>query len=351
MSKANIGWLFYKEMYKKGNNDEHIKNTINKLLKVKATDKSLNAKNRFKLETIYPGLIIGSGYNHGLSSDYDAKIGFYFDYTTGLPVIPGSSVKGLLRSYFGLPLKNQSDKYKEEKQKFINELLGKNIDIDILANEIFEGIDKNGNPMSIYERDIFYEARVVSVKKDLLLDDYITPHEDNPLKNPTPIRFIKVVPEVTFEFSFDLKDSKSINDISAQDKEMLFLKLLQEFGIGAKTNVGYGQFKTYTDEEIAKLKEAKEKEKINAQIASADSVLDKLKLELQKKPKPKTLHKSIKNDIDKLNDSEKEELLSLICNYIKPDNSLNKEWIQNTSKRKAEPIVGKWHIETLKLFV
>ena len=41
MSKANLGWLFYKKMYEKGNDDTHIINTMSKLLNVNATDESL----------------------------------------------------------------------------------------------------------------------------------------------------------------------------------------------------------------------------------------------------------------------------------------------------------------------
>jgi len=222
MSRANIGWLFYKEMYRNGDDDSHIKKTMGRILNVKGHDESMNFKQKFTLDTTYPGLIIGSGYNHGISSDYDAKIGFYFDHTTGLPLIQGSSVKGLLRSCFGLEFGNQVDPYKENKHTFIRELLNKpNLDVEALANEIFEGLDSEDKPMSIYKRDIFYEARVVSIKNDLIHDDYITPHGDDPFKDPKPIRFIKVAPEVTFEFSFDLKESTTL-DISADERDALF---------------------------------------------------------------------------------------------------------------------------------
>lgn len=342
-------------MYKRGNDDTHIKNTMSRLLEVSAKDESMSAKQSFRMETTYPGLVIGSGYSHGLSSDYDAKIGFYFDHTTGLPLIQGSSVKGLLRFCFGLPLKGQTDKYEDEKHQLINSLLKKEIDIDInaLANEIFEGLDAKGEPMSVYKRDIFYEARVVNVKDRLLHDDYITPHSD-PLKNPKPIRFIKVAPEVTFEFSFDLKDSESLG-VTADDKEMLFLELLQEFGIGAKTNVGYGQFKKYSKEQLDQLKRKKEKELIDRKISSLDSIFEKLKLELNKNQKADNLHKKIKNDINTISEEEKDELFSYVAEHIEKDKSLDikisKEWFSKITKKEGEKILGKWHFKTLKLFI
>ena len=266
MSKANIGWLFYKKMYENGDNDNHIKSTMNKLLKVNATDESIKAKQSFTLDTTYPGLLIGSGYMHGLSSDHDAKIGFYFDHTTGLPIIQGSSVKGMLRSCFGFPMENQNDPYTEEKHEYIKALMGKSdLDVKALAHEIFEGIDsESGKVKRIYERDIFYEARVVRTKGFLLRDDYLAPHGDDPLKSPKALRFVKVAPEVSFEFSFDLKDSALA---TADEKKKLFKKLLEEFGIGAKTNVGYGQLEVVlTDEEKAEL-EREEQERIQKEKA------------------------------------------------------------------------------------
>ena len=54
----------------------------------------------FQLCTQYPGLMIGTGNEHSLKMDGAIKCGFSFDYTTGLPYIPGSSLKGALRACF-----------------------------------------------------------------------------------------------------------------------------------------------------------------------------------------------------------------------------------------------------------
>ena len=264
MSKANLGWLFYRKMYKNGNDDYQIKETMNNLTKVNGSDEKLNAKESFKLKTLYPGLLVGSGYTHGLSSDYDSKIGFYFDHTTGLPLIQGSSVKGLLRSCFGLEFGSQTDVYKNEKHTLIRDLLKKpDIDVDALAKEIFEGIDpETEKPKSIYQRDVFYEARVIETEGILIQDDYITHHGEDLLKNPTPLRFIKVAPNVMFEFSFDLKDTTLL---TAKEKRELFIQLLEMFGIGAKTNVGYGQFEVVLTQEEIEERQKEEEAKVQAE--------------------------------------------------------------------------------------
>jgi CRISPR-associated protein Cmr6 len=47
------------------------------------------------------------------------------------------------------------------------------------------------------------------------------------------------MPGVTVQFNFDLKDGIFLK---ADQKADLFKLILQYYGIGAKTNVGYGQF-------------------------------------------------------------------------------------------------------------
>ncbi|HQO51091.1 MAG TPA: type III-B CRISPR module RAMP protein Cmr6, partial [Bacteroidales bacterium] len=108
----------------------------------------------------------------------------------------------------------------------------------------------------IYERDIFFDAYLVSTQhpaiyrssyknqKSFIGDDYITPHvnrkkpEMSPFTNPIPLMFLKILPEVTIQFQFDVKEGL----LTKEQKEELFRRMLLDFGIGAKTNVGYGQF-------------------------------------------------------------------------------------------------------------
>ena len=313
MSSPNLGWLFYKELYRMGNDVAHIKQTLEKLKKTTTIqrDKTKLGKHGFPLNTTSPGLIIGSGYTHGIASDEDVKTGFYFDHTTGLPLIPGSSVKGVLRSLFGLAQKNRTERYKEEKTAFIRELLNdESIDVDALAKEIFEGIDaRTQKPLPIYQRDRFYDATIVAVENgELIQEDYITPHKE-PLKNPIPIKIIKVAGGVSFRFDFDLQDSI----ITAVQKELLFAKLLQFSGIGAKTNVGYGQFEEWSEEEF----EAFYQKQQRGTLQAVDSAFEKLKIKLENNmiKNPKSIHDAIKK-IETLSQEEKQTLKDLVNNII-----------------------------------
>ena len=100
--------------------------------------------------------------------------------------------------------------------------------------------------------DTFFDAIVVSPAKDgkLIASDALAPHggsgHDDPFAEPVPIPFIKIAPGVRLRFRFNLVPTKDADGnvvMSAKDKETLFKNMLTTFGIGAKTNVGYGQLR------------------------------------------------------------------------------------------------------------
>lgn len=309
---ANIGWLFYKDYFScltesdykimlltkeekknKAKEIEMIESKIDKKVTNIISQTPIIEKaevlgnTHFSAKTTYPGLLLGSGNTHELPDiKGQAILGFHFDYTSGLPVIQGSSIKGVLRSAF--PRYNrqeiekimESQKYSEEEKKKIIALndakeayLKEYITCDIfsLKNEIF-----NNN-------DIFFDATILNVDGKILGDDYITPHA-NELKDPIPLRFIKVLPNVTFRFDFELSDGL----ITKEQKSKLFQEILEDLGLGAKTNVGYGKFENFnpykTDEE--KVKEAKEVElKKEQEAKKREQEQETLKQEKQQKAK------------------------------------------------------------------
>ena len=150
----------------------------------------------------------------------------------------------------------------------INEI--SDTEIQALEYAIFTNSTPSGKTIefSLEEKDVFYDAFVADSKDGVMLsDDYITPHGENPLKDPKPILFLKIRPDVTINFYFKLctthlykekicsskqiEEIKKQNDFSSSDYKMitahqkrnLFEKILLCIGIGAKTNIGYGQLK------------------------------------------------------------------------------------------------------------
>ena len=232
------------------------------------TPKPIGNKN-FELTTTYPGLFLGSGYPHEAGVEGELKLGFFFDYATGIPILPGSSVKGVLRNAFEVANGDYVKALLEKKLKIatskIKDLYNKKVKIEgikgkvpyIIAS-IFHGYypakenDKiTYKQIGVYKRDIFLDAVPYGkIPEQKFLDnDFITPHE-NPLKNPVPLQFLKVLPGVTFRFDFKLNDIIDENGnkiLTAEEKKELFRLILLDLGIGAKTNVGYGQFTNHLE--------------------------------------------------------------------------------------------------------
>ena len=128
----------------------------------------VNAK--FQLKIAYPGLVTGIGINHEAKIEGEFKLGVHFDYTWGMPVVYGSSVKGVLRSAFedGYVdkelVESANNKWKEEERiadsMLIPKWIGNPENLKKMIDDVFEGKGK-----SIYNRDIFFDAVIVRADK------------------------------------------------------------------------------------------------------------------------------------------------------------------------------------------
>lgn len=244
-SSANIGYQFFHSVGIPGFDEEQVESAISvntDVLEVlRSADYSV-----VNMRVQAPGLLIGSGLAHGLpGSEEDVKTGLQFDYTSGLPVIPGSSVKGVIRSAFPTIVADA------EKLNYIKSLIA---DIPEFSSLVIEDNDilELGNQM-FNHGDIFADALLVGYGtrmkqhgpvKQVLTEDYITPHTGGPLAQPIPIKIVKVAPGVTFAFCFKFNETKiGAKVVSASMKKALCAAILQDLGVGAKTNVGYGVLK------------------------------------------------------------------------------------------------------------
>lgn len=252
-SSANIGYQFFHSVGIPGFVKEQVKSAISVNSDVLEVLRSANYS-VVNMRVQAPGLLIGSGLAHGLpGSEEDVKTGLQFDYTSGLPVIPGSSVKGVIRSAFPTIKedKEQSNEADAEKLNYIKSLIA---DIPEFSSLVLEDNDilELGNQM-FNHGDIFADALLVGYGtrtkqqvpvNQILAEDYITPHTGGPLAQPIPIKIVKVAPGVTFAFCFKFNATKiGDKEVTAEMKESLCTAILQDLGIGAKTNVGYGVLK------------------------------------------------------------------------------------------------------------
>lgn len=208
-------------------------------------DKPVDTKDTFELEIIYPGLVTGIGINHEATIEGEFKLGVHFDWTHGMPVIYGSSVKGVLRTWFKEFYKGNRDPDDYEMEIFEGKLRDTEKEKEKYGSNWETKVKSLDNrfytPQSIYKRDIFFDAVITKGDSNgrILCSDSITPHGDNPLKNPTPITFMKIAPGCQLQFRFKLNG----NEDEKNSKLNLFKTILTSVGVGAKTNVGYGQLK------------------------------------------------------------------------------------------------------------
>lgn len=203
------------------------------------------ANHSFCLRTRYPGLVIGMGELHGVGIAREIAVGISLDYVTGLPVIPGSSLKGVLRAAFSLGEGMAARELLKDLPEFCLERLV----ADIFGDSIRAQTKQRDDPK---QRDVFFDAIVVkgNAQGRVLALDTITPHRRTDvleLAEPTPLAFLRIAPDVTLQFRFRLQDStlygqdgKPAGTLRAKAKASLFKQFLCAFGIGAKTNVGYG---------------------------------------------------------------------------------------------------------------
>ena len=189
----------------------------------------------FTLNVCYPGLLAGLGYPHeaGIYSpdkNKEIKLGFSIDYVSGLPYIPGSTLKGVIRSAFR--------NYDSDIGHLLN--IGTDV-VKLLENAIFEE-----------GQDIFLDVFPVKGDKDnkLLQLEYITSHKATDprydgLTTINPLRLLKIRPDVTMLVRLLLKDTVVIAgeeyvELTSEVKRELFAIILERYGFGAKTNTGYG---------------------------------------------------------------------------------------------------------------
>ena len=303
---------------KKESTNDQSTNSYNQLLGNYAED-------FIELSVTYPGLIVGLGYNIGIGVEGEFKNGFYFDWTTGVPTIPGSSVKGTLRSIFPLDKEelkasNLEESYSLSRVEYLNEISGKNLNVEQwikVKNDIFEGALGNDTFKPVSKRDIFFGGEIKESSRKLIVEDYITPHGDG-LKNPVPLKMMKIAPGTIFRVYFKLENSIIADFIFTKEEKLkLFKDIILDLGLGAKTNSGYGAF----DRELC------EKAFENIAVDRERNRLEKQRMMEQEKEEKERVEreKALKEHLESLSPQEREKIrISSINNQDEKTNEIMK---------------------------
>lgn len=168
----------------------------------------------------------------GLGSGGPLEVGFRFN-RLGIPVLPGSGVKGVARAYAELVEGRDEG------------------DPDFLA--VFGRAPRAGESQEVAQAGhlVFFDA--IPVEGLELALDVMTPHYPDyyqrretpptPWQNPVPITFLTVAPGATFAFAVGLRLGVTDADHRLRALAETWLRHgLAELGFGAKTTSGYGRF-------------------------------------------------------------------------------------------------------------
>lgn len=170
----------------------------------------------------------------GLGSGHPTETGMILDRNLGVPYIPSSSIKGVLRLAYAV---NIAD--------------GRNEVPDSELEKYFGSTDTNkSKPGQLMFLDAYPKSRV-ELKLDIM-----NPHFSNyyngkgniqpvETESPNPIKFLTVKEGTEFVFNcaylpFDQND-RSNENVKSDVKEM-FKTSFTKIGFGGKTSIGYGRF-------------------------------------------------------------------------------------------------------------
>jgi CRISPR-associated protein Cmr6 len=226
---------FIRKLALEGTGKQQWNNKIAKIGKVGDAEEIERAKYRLQqLVNKKKGKLIRmktvSRFVPGMGRPNPVENGVNWHPTLGVPYLPGSSVKGVVRTW--------AEFYEENDPKDIQQIFGS----DRTDSEQNENNRQAGSV-------IFFDA--IPATPIQLVEDVMTPHfskyytdpgniSPREWENPIPIPFLAVDENQPFLFAVAPREEKNIKDV---DKVVHWLKEAMSWtGAGAKTAVGYGRF-------------------------------------------------------------------------------------------------------------
>jgi len=216
-----------------------------------------------KCKTIYAKLV--SPFITGLGSGHPTETGMILDRNTGIPYLPASSIKGVLRLAYAVNNANGQTK----------------VDSSVVAryfgNDSSAANDKRGEVVFLDA----YPNAVPELKRDIMnphYNNYYSGKNAQPIEtdSPVPINFIAVKEGVCFVFRYFFLpvEKDSFNDTNVAEIEKAFSTAFTLIGFGGKTTSGYGRFEVL-DELKAKLTaDRKELQQKQNSIAASKEALE-----------------------------------------------------------------------------
>ncbi len=194
-------------------------------------------------------LIIGLGGKGAL------EIGITLDHVTGLPVIPGSALKGVARSYFLLRIaKSNKLALDPADPQAMNEALNElesQLTAEVSQHQHAHLFRQAFGALGQAGALIFHDAVLVPRFSELFAVDVMTPHFSKYYRStggaapgdddsPNPVSFVTVAADVQFAFAVGLRAGAPADSIDLGWAYTALSRAIPALGIGSKTAAGYG---------------------------------------------------------------------------------------------------------------
>ena len=191
----------------------------------------------------------------GLGSGHPTETGMLLDRNIGIPYIPASSVKGVLRLAHAV---NIADGRTEIPESELEKYFGTS---DQKQKNKYKG------ELIVFDA---YPAEVPYLKVDIMNPHYsnyysgkgnVQPMET---ESPNPIKFLAVQQGAKFVFNYafiPLKNDEkcfALSETEIKEIESMFSTAFEKVGFGGKTSIGYGRFERINNNaEISKVSQSK----------------------------------------------------------------------------------------------
>jgi CRISPR type III-B/RAMP module RAMP protein Cmr6 len=191
------------------------------------------------------------------------NVGLCADRTTGLPLIPGTALKGVLSTWACWEANQQADGSFNQGNAFVQERKA----FGGMAQRIFGDDSEDGSEGS---GAVIFVGGFPSIPPRLGLDIVNPHHETNGAvkKNLTPNAFLCVEPgKFKWHFAFYVRPGVADAENLLKATSNWLTQALTQLGIGAKTAAGYGRFRPLSQRDLAA--QAQESDKAKALEAAA----------------------------------------------------------------------------------
>lgn len=243
-----------KNKWEKTNDDarEFLCKTGNNIIKSKYVEEGLKKKQTLQseylvslkengIQTFSITAKTSSPFITGLGSGHPTETGMILDRNLGVPYIPASSIKGVLRLSYAINISN-----------------GKTEVPDSELEKYFGWTDTNKSSRGQLVFLDAYPKGNVELKLDIMnphFGSYYDGTNKQPVEteSPVPIKFLTVKQgtEFVFNCAYVPLDEKDRPDEKVKDDvEKMFATAFSKVGFGGKTSIGYGRFERVENQKI-----------------------------------------------------------------------------------------------------